>query len=241
MPAKIKHNIGQIVNTNKILKEFKKGNRIYYEVECVLCNTVREVRADNLKQQCKSCAAKKRIQMKPQTHPGTISDDLTGKKFGYWKVLYKASKNNYWHCLCTNCKIIEKDVFRGSLTSGESKSCGCVKSYGEQQLISLFHKYNISFQKEYIFPQLITQRGGHPRFDFAIIKNNKLILLIEYNGRQHYTYDQNWNMTKQDFDYLQKTDKIKQQFCKQKNIPLLIFNQENNLEQQLQKIIKNFL
>ena len=30
MPKRIKRNIGDIINTNKILKEFKKENKIYY-------------------------------------------------------------------------------------------------------------------------------------------------------------------------------------------------------------------
>lgn len=56
--------------------------------------------------------------------------DLTGKTFGYWKVLYRAKNNAsgqaYWHCLCTACGK-EKDVSGHHLRDGHSTNCGCVK------------------------------------------------------------------------------------------------------------------
>lgn len=63
------------------------------------------------------------------------SQDLTGKKFGYWTViklgyikqLYWNGKKNgkeyYWLCRC-ECGT-EKEVLASSLLKGASKSCGC--------------------------------------------------------------------------------------------------------------------
>jgi len=59
--------------------------------------------------------------------------DLTGMRFGKWNVLYRAddhvddSGNHHviWHCLC-DCGN-EKDVRGSNLTSGLSKSCGCLQ------------------------------------------------------------------------------------------------------------------
>ena len=51
--------------------------------------------------------------------------DLTGRKFGKLKVLYKAErkgKNSYWHCKCKCGK--EKDISFVALKRGQ-QSCGC--------------------------------------------------------------------------------------------------------------------
>lgn len=59
-----------------------------------------------------------------------MKKDLSGKVFGRWVVLeevlnYKGqSKHRYWLCECT-CGNKSK-VQQGSLTSGRSKSCGCL-------------------------------------------------------------------------------------------------------------------
>ncbi len=57
--------------------------------------------------------------------------DLTGRKFGRWKVLgegkhkyYGKYKVLYWKCKC-KCGII-KDVHGGNLISEKSQSCGCL-------------------------------------------------------------------------------------------------------------------
>lgn len=230
MSKKIERNINDIINTNKILKKIKKGNQIYYQVECTLCGRVRQVRSDNLKQQCRSCAAKQRDR-------SSIRQDLTNQKFGLWTVLYKAPKNNYWHCKC-ECGT-EKDVFMGSLKSGQSKSCGCIRSWGEQQIIYLLNKYQILYKKEIIFNDLITEKGGYPRFDFGIYNNqNKLICLIEYDGRQHFYYNKNWNQTLEAFNRTQLIDQLKNNYCNNKGIKLYRFNKGNDLEKEIYSILK---
>lgn len=61
-------------------------------------------------------------------------NDLTGRKFGRWLVLYKAEPHTtpsgqmktMWHCIC-DCGN-EADVEAGNLVNGASRSCGCLKS-----------------------------------------------------------------------------------------------------------------
>lgn len=65
-------------------------------------------------------------------------NDLTGKKFGRWTVLQMGRKvvkrdaagmltgsNIYWHSRC-DCGT-EREVIGGSLTKGQSRSCGCIE------------------------------------------------------------------------------------------------------------------
>lgn len=55
-----------------------------------------------------------------------IKDDLTDRVFGFLKVLGYTGENQMWKCLCTACNT-ETVVFRDSLVSGKTKSCGCMK------------------------------------------------------------------------------------------------------------------
>lgn len=233
MPAKIKHQIGQIINTNKILKELRKNNKIYYQVECILCGNIRQVRADNLKQSCRSCSAKIRDKKYSK-----VIDDLTGKYFGNWLVLNKAQKPNYWHCKDIKTGV-ERDVFRGSLTQGLSKGDGSVSSWGQKQINYQLTKNQLPFITEYTFSNLRTDKNGVPRFDFAIINPyGQVYCLIEYDGRQHFLYNKNWKMTEKDFQRLQYIDNLKNQYCNQNNIKLYRFNKQSNLQKQIKQIVK---
>jgi len=54
--------------------------------------------------------------------------DLTGKIFGYLKVLEKSfikNKHIYWKCQCRCNKIVH--ILGTSLKGGKTKSCGCYK------------------------------------------------------------------------------------------------------------------
>lgn len=54
--------------------------------------------------------------------------DLTGKVYGRLTVLNEAEprgNNRYWHCKCS-CGN-EKIIYMGSLRSGETKACGCLR------------------------------------------------------------------------------------------------------------------
>lgn len=76
-----------------------------------------------------SCGAKRSVLSKSLLsgkssscgHNTNAPIDLINRKFGEWKVL-KRSKRGYWTCGCS-CGTI-KDVWGGSLTNGESTSCG---------------------------------------------------------------------------------------------------------------------
>lgn len=54
--------------------------------------------------------------------------DLTGQKFGRWFVIHKSDHKEkdatFWLCRC-ECGA-EKEVRHSSLTSGNSRSCGCL-------------------------------------------------------------------------------------------------------------------
>lgn len=228
MPRKILRKPGDVIGTNKIIYEIpqRKNGRIYYLVECLLCHKTREVRADNLFNKCKSCAAVER-----NKNINFITDDLKGKQFGHWLVINKANKANYWICQDTTTGTV-REVFRGNLTSGRSKGDGSVNSWGEQRIVYILNKNNIPFIKEYSFPDLIG--NSLPlRFDFGLLKENCLIGVIEYQGRQHFKYNSNWNMDYNQWCILQEHDQKKKEYCSKNNIPLLLLSDNSNLEKEL--------
>ena len=115
-------------------------------------------------------------------------------------------------CECGNIHIASGS----SLKNGDVLSCGCLgRSKGETIIKDILLKNNISFSQEVIFNDL--KDKNFLRFDFALLdKNGKIIKLIEFDGRQHFDKNSIWyNET------IVKHDKMKNEYCKNKNIPLL--------------------
>ena len=158
-------------------------------------------------------------------HKEKTSNNLTNKRFGKLIVIKDSglrTKNRQiiWTCQCECGNIIQ--VRTNNLTSGNTQSCGCLKqSHGEYKIEQLLINANISYIKEYVFLDLYTERGGHPRFDFAIFDNNQLKYLIEYDGETHAEEcSAGWN-TIEKIQYQQKCDKLKDEYCQNNNIPLI--------------------
>lgn len=153
----------------------------------------------------------------------TTRIDLTGEKYGKLAVIsYSHTKNKraYWNCKC-NCgnDII---VHSGCLESGNTKSCGCEVSRGNNKIAEILTILNIRFEKEKRFADC---KNKMPLpFDFYLPDYNTL---IEYQGRQHYKRG-NWSKNKEknekNFNGIQKHDQIKRDYCKQNNIELLEIN-----------------
>lgn len=145
---------------------------------------------------------------------------LENKRFGKLTVLSenkektKEEKHSYWNCIC-DCG--NKVVIKGTiLTSGESQSCGCLgQSKGEYYISELLKKEKINFKREITFSDL--KDKGFLRFDFGIYdKNNLLLFLIEYDGRQHIDKTSVWHT-----ESVEKHDKMKNEWCLKNNIPLI--------------------
>lgn len=78
-------------------------------------------------------------------------------------------------------------------------------------------KNNIKFKSEWTTPEL-----DYKRFDFAIMDiNNKVIRLVEFDGRQHYDNISGiWN-SPESLCQIQKRDKEKNEYALSHNIPLV--------------------
>lgn len=107
------------------------------------------------------------------------------------------TKGTIAKCKC-DCGRISY-VTRKNLTSGHTQSCGCLCSKGEAKIRQLLNDNQITYATEYRFKDLPNRR-----FDFAIFnKNNELVELIEYDGKQHFTSDTTWYKDEDDFNKAQ--------------------------------------
>lgn len=192
------------------------------------CGNVTTVNTGNLKHgNIKSCGCKQHK-----------IEDLTGKRFGYLTVLEYMGNDKHgkslWKCRCSNCGG-EKVVCAGSLKSGLTQSCGCVKSKGELDVRNILSTLGIEYETEVSFDDLITQNGGKPRFDFMLCGGTGERFLLEYQGEQHYVgYD-----TDLQFGKFQRelTDGLKKDYCKEHGIRLYEIRYDEDTETRLLEIL----
>ena len=149
-----------------------------------------------------------------------ITTDILGQRFGKLLVIERDYENQtyegaFWKCKCDCGNIIT--VSGKNLRLGHTLSCGCLNSKGEALIAILLSQLNISYKQQYIFPDCLTENGHPCRFDFAIIENEQIKCLIEYDGIQHYIENGNFGSLEQN----QKRDQIKNTYCEKHNIPLL--------------------
>lgn len=156
-------------------------------------------------------------------------NDLTNKKFGKLIAiepilnkkdecyLNQSGRSLFWLCKCECGNIIK--VSANHLTQGRSKSCGCMmgkESQGEQEIREILELNNIKFKQEVTFDNL--KAINKLRFDFGIYDNyNNLLRLIEFDGKQHYENQSFF----QNLQYIKNNDIIKNEYCKNNNIPLV--------------------
>lgn len=165
-------------------------------------------------------------------------DNLINKKFGKLLVLSEAgfiTKNSgqqsrTYNCLCDCGNLCVKEHVY--LANGDTISCGCLYSKGEQQIEELLIKNNVSYQREYSFFDLIDRYKL--RFDFALFKDNQLSCLIEFQGIQHFDSTNNYYNEK-----LILHDQMKEDYCLRNNIPLYIIRYDEDLKIRLERIFND--
>lgn len=144
--------------------------------------------------------------------------DLTGQRFGKLVVIKDSGErynnNVLWLCLC-DCGAQIK--IKGTSLLHGVESCGCVQSKGEEKIATLLRENNIPFEIHKKFDNCKFENGYYAYFDFYV--NQEYI--IEYDGIQHFEAKQGgWN-TEENLQKTQIRDQIKNNWCKQNNIPII--------------------
>ena len=194
------------------------------------CGNIIEVAGRDLRQgKTQSCGC-----LMNEVRGQSLVVDETGKIYGRLTVIERAKEQTgkaRWicQCECGNITIVNG----ANLRTGSVLSCGCISSWGEQQILSILQNNNIAYKKEKTFADLISAKGGHPRFDFAIYNDNGLCCLIEYQGIQHYKDCGDFGLEQRS-----NTDALKQEYCKARGIHLYEVRYDEPIEQAINTILK---
>lgn len=214
--------------------------KVMWQCRCDCGNVVNVASQDLKTGHTKSCGCI------PKKQRGSGLIDLTGKKFGELIVVERAEDYTYtnkcdgktssiprWLCKCScgNDVIVQG----GNLRSGIVTNCGCKKitSVGEKKIFDYLRAHNIKFKIEYYYDDLRNKSGNLLRFDFALLDDiNNVILLIEYQGKQHYI-----DYTEFGLYQRQYSDQAKRDYCQKNNILLYEIRYDEDINTSLSSIL----
>lgn len=136
------------------------------------------------------------------------------------------NKGTLWQCICPACgDFFVRDP--NSIVSGHCGNCGCTTiSKGEVAVLNALQKiasqFDISYYREFKFKDL--KYKDYLKYDFEVEGNNKIVL-IEYDGKQHYVpqipHVKDKEKAEKIFKEIQERDKLKNEYALKQNIPLL--------------------
>lgn len=188
----------------------KKSKNLYYIVECQECKTRFSSMGGHIRKlaiKCPKCIRKN-------------YKDISGQRFGLLTAI-KPTEDRYngsivWFCKC-DCGG-SKNVPVQALLGGGTQSCGCLRtSVGELNIERILKENNINYIKQFNF-----DFDKRKKYDFAILNNNnQIIRLIEFDGKQHFNKDGELWFKSDSFEIRQSRDKIKNNYAKENNIPLV--------------------
>ena len=117
----------------------------------------------------------------------------------------------------------------------QSSGCPVCKKYfslGESNIIKYLNKNKIAFTKEKVFEDL--EYINKLRFDFYIPNNNTI---IEFDGKQHFlpSFTNKKEESIKNLELNKFRDSIKNNYCKENNIPLLRINYKD--KRKIEKIL----
>lgn len=209
---------GRLTVLQKDNKRITKSGS-YWICQCD-CGNIKSIKSSSLRRgEIQSCGCLRNERTKQAKEQLGLVDDLIGQRFGLLTVIGKSSKRSaggsvYWICKC-DCENIKEIQSNNLKRKDENRtiSCGCKhRSLGEIQISEILNKNNVLYKSQYNF-----QDFAKYHYDFAIIKNNVPIRLIEFDGELHYKEIPHFGSLEE----RQKRDDIKNKYAKDHNIPLV--------------------
>jgi len=179
----------------------RTGKRLH---SCPCCDRKKVVKSN--------CLSTTHPQLAKQWHPAK-NNDLTANM-----VTAGSDKKVWWQC--NKAKDHEWKSRIANRTTHKRNCPYCNESKGEKEIENILKKKRTKFQRQY--SSASCKNKIRLRFDFIIWHKSKMAL-IEYQGEQHYTpmmFGGSGDAKKR-FAIVKKRDKIKRQWCKKNNIPLL--------------------
>lgn len=220
----------KIKNTHYLVRNNNCGIETYMERSTVQRNLEKECLS-----KCKGCNGtftekcyySNKCRIKPLYKiPEREQKVKVGESYGLFTVLSIKPSGDYADHQCraeVKCKMCGATLeTRFDKLLEEELACECFKSHstGEMKIKYYFDNHQCKYKSEYTFSDLYDQSSL--RYDFALFNDDDTLLaLIEFDGEQHFKYIPGVHDTKEDFEKLQKHDKMKNEYVKINNIPLL--------------------
>lgn len=192
------------------------GNEISVRGQCLRNGNTQSCGCYGKEQRQKSILNSEKVKEHCREMARNNTLDLTGQRFGKLIAIEKTDLSKLRRpiqkckCDCGNITYTTSEC----LKRGQTKSCGCLKSYGEEKITQILLNNNIIFEREKQFDTCLLPSNKLARFDFYV--NNQYI--IEFDGKQHFEIN---TFFAQSLEQIQQYDKIKNQQCKDNQIPLI--------------------
>ena len=143
-----------------------------------------------------------------------------------------------WKCRCGICGNLFT-ALPAKVNNGHITSCGCrIQSSGEEYIENVLKEFHINFIPQYKFDDCKLKYVL--RFDFAILNNDKLLGLVEYDGKQHFEPIDFFGGA-EGFRQTQIRDEVKNTYCKSHNIPLMRLPYTLSFDEIKEKIYEYYL
>ena len=166
--------------------------------------------------------------------------EICNKKFNSNEYLildneFKGTKNiyNFHHKKCGNNFKMKAEYFKDSI----NKCPFCAKQYANSLAHRQIEKYlidtntNVEFEKTFEDLKI----NQNLRFDFYLVDYN---VLIEYDGEQHFRKNPSSRFPKEKLEEIRMKDKMKDEYCINKNITLYRINYKQDHLKEIENIIK---
>lgn len=192
------------------------NNKTPIAVKC-RCGNIFHPTANNMMRgkssQCSKCSSGETGDMlRKPLHE--IKDYVLGT--GYHFLDYEHREGRHW--FKTGCPNESHDSYWvdwGNYMSG-NRCPTCNSSKGESAINAILSEKGFDFDREVKFDGLVGINGGSLRFDFCVNLEDEKIL-IEFDGEQHFKP----KFGDYEFQRTVNNDKIKDSFCKEKDIRLV--------------------
>lgn len=201
----------------EIPKEERKSKRRRAIFLCPLCGNEFEAEISNIRySDQKGCTCNRVAASIKNGHNNAI--DISGQRFGNLVAIKPIEKRSrgyiIWECRCDCGTIHYANV--SELQRGSIKSCGCINSFAEQDIIRILQNIPIKFEYQKKFEDCINPKTNQKlRFDFYLPDYNTC---IEYDGVQHFKeHKGSWDR----LEDIQYRDNLKDQYCEEHNIKLI--------------------
>lgn len=211
---------GRLLVVDKEVVPYVTGTYILWICQCD-CGNISKVRTYDLKNRItQSCGCHR----KEQVSKSCSKHIVPGTQFGEITVLSEIEERGHGGSIqyLVQCSCGKEYVITGARLRSGVISCGHCSSKGEYKILNFLKSNNIDFIPQWNNDKFVLSSGRLCRFDFAIMKDNNVAFLLEYNGQQHYSYGKTgWN-TEENFQKTQKRDAEKATLCKKNGYPLEI-------------------